>query len=236
MFPPRSQNRNNLRKNVTRLQIFPSKERPKSACIDIHGTFILMWPKNEHLLVIMDLFSKMTKTVPMKGIYAAKVAKQFVNSWVFNYRPPEDLIADNGGCSTSKYFQNVCRIISIMTIFTTTYHPQTNGHVEIYNRAVLAALQTNVTGHTRDWDLYTDVAIFNCIREKLWHRLSSCSRKYQFHWSWSLFRLSKTYEATLNRKKNSGFQTRWRRPANGLRNHERDSRRITTHTYEIRHN
>ena len=101
----------------------------------------------------------------MKGISAAEVARHFVRSWVFNYGPPEDLIADNGGCFTSKYFQDVCRIMNVHNSFTTTYHPQTNGQVERYNRTILAALRTYVADHPRDWDLYTDALkyAYNCL-------------------------------------------------------------------------
>ena len=54
--------------------------------------------------------------------------------------------------------------MSIENNFTTTYHPQTNGQVERYNRTILAALRTYVADHPRDWDLYTDALTYayNC--------------------------------------------------------------------------
>lgn len=55
----------------------------------------------------------MRKTIPMKGISAADVRKQFVNSWVFNYGPLLELVADNGVCFTSKFFWDVCHILYI---------------------------------------------------------------------------------------------------------------------------
>lgn len=69
----------------------------------------------------------------MKGISSAVVAKCFVDSWVFNYGPPAERIADNCGCFTSKFFLDVCKTMSTENNFTMTYHPQTNGQVERYN-------------------------------------------------------------------------------------------------------
>ena len=162
--PHCARNRIKLRKNVEQLQLFPATEPLTSVCIDILGEFIKTQRRNEYLLVITDRYSKLTKTVPMKGISAAEVARHFVNSWVFNYGPPTELVADNGGCFTSKFFIDVCRIMSIKNNFTTTYHPQSNGQVERYNRTILAALRTYVADHPRDWDLYTDALTYayNC--------------------------------------------------------------------------
>ena len=50
--------------------------------------------------------------------------------------------------------------MSIKNNFTTTYHPQSNGQVERYNRTILAARRTYVSDHPRDWDLYTDALTY----------------------------------------------------------------------------
>ena len=89
---------------------------------------------NQYLLVISDRFTKLTKTVPLKGVSAAEVAKAFVDHWVFNYGAPKELLADNGKCFTARFFQDVCRILNVHNLFTTTYYPQANGQVERYNR------------------------------------------------------------------------------------------------------
>lgn len=102
----------------------------------------------------------MTKIVPKKGISAAAVPRYFVNSWIFHYGPPEELMADNGGRFTSKFLQHVCRILSIKNNFRATYQPQTNMQLERYNQTILAALRTYVADHPRDWDVYTDASSY----------------------------------------------------------------------------
>lgn len=84
---------------------------------------------NRYLLVITDRFTKPVLTVPLKGVSAAEFPQQFVNSWVLSYGPPTALIAENGRQFTSRFFQDVCKILNVHNSFTATYHPQTNGQV-----------------------------------------------------------------------------------------------------------
>ena len=162
--PTCARNRIKLRKNVGELQLFPATAPLESVAIDVLGELIRTQRGNEYLLVITDRFTKLTKTVPMKGISAAEVARHFVNEWVFNYGPPKELLADNGGCFTAKFFQSVCKILNVHNQFTTTYHPQTNGQTERFNRTIKAMIRSYLADHPRDWDLYTGALTFayNC--------------------------------------------------------------------------
>ena len=105
---------------------------------------------NRYLLVIVDRFTKLVKTVPLKNISASSVARAFVTHWVFKFGPPTDLISDNGNQFTSKFFLDVCRILKVHNSFTTTYHPQTNGQVEIFNRTIVSAIRAYLVDHPRD--------------------------------------------------------------------------------------
>ena len=159
-----ARNRVMLRKRQKNLRLFPATAPLESVAIDILGELIRTPRGNRYLLVIVDRFTKMVRTIPIKTITAAEVAKHFVHDWIFHYGPPVDLIADNGKQFTAKFFQDVCRTLNVNNIFTTTYHPQTNGQVERFNRTILSALQTYIADHPNDWDLYTDAITYayNC--------------------------------------------------------------------------
>ena len=73
--------------------------------------------------MISDRYSKLVRTVPLKKITAAHIAQAFVHHGVFVYGPPVKLLSDNGTQLTARYFQNICQILGIRNIFTTTYHP-----------------------------------------------------------------------------------------------------------------
>jgi transposase InsO family protein len=54
----------------------------------------------------------------------------------------------------------VCRELGIAKVFTTAYHPQTNGKVERFNRTILNALRTYVAKSQADWYDYTSAITY----------------------------------------------------------------------------
>lgn len=122
--PHCTRNRSKLRNNTAKPQLFPATAPSASVCFNILVECIKIQRRNGYLLVITDRVSKTTETVPMKALSAVEVASDFMKAWAFNSRPPEELIANNDGCFTSKFFIDVCKIISIKNNFTTRYHPK----------------------------------------------------------------------------------------------------------------
>ena len=70
------------------------------------------------------------------------------------------LLSDNGGEFIAKFFRAVCRIFGIRNLFTTAYHPQTNGQAKRFNRTLKSALRKYVAEHQKDWDLYTSAIAY----------------------------------------------------------------------------
>jgi transposase InsO family protein len=116
---------------------------------------------NRFLLVITDRFSKLTSTVSLRVISALAVAKAFCEHWVFVYGTPRYALTDNGAQFAAKFFLEVCRELGIAKVFTTAYHPQTNGQFERYNRTIVNALQGYVSELKNDWDEFTSAITFS---------------------------------------------------------------------------
>jgi len=83
------------------------------------------------------------------------VAVAFVNDWVFKYGAPDSLVSDNGSQFVADFFQRVCSLLRVSNLFTTTYHPQTNGQAERFNRSLMAMLRCYVEDHPEDWSDFT---------------------------------------------------------------------------------
>jgi transposase InsO family protein len=132
--------------------------------MDILGPLPRTKHGNRFLLVISDRYSKVTKTVPLRTVTVLSVARAFCDHWAYVYGPPISLLTDNGPQFTAKFFQAVCSEMGIQKIFTTAYHPQTNGQVERYNRTILASLRGYVSKRQDDWDDFTSAVTFayNC--------------------------------------------------------------------------
>ena len=141
-----------MRKRTNPLALFPATEPLRDLSIDILGPLTRTKRHFRFVLVITDRFTKLTQAVPLRKINALNVAIAFVEHWVFKYGPPRTLISDNGRQFASKFFLRVCGYVGLSNIFTSTYHPQTNGQVERYNRTILAMLLNYVNEHQDDWD------------------------------------------------------------------------------------
>ena len=155
-----AKNRIALRKRAIFVRLFPATIPLEFVSIDILDELIRTRRGNKFLLVINDRFSKLLRTIPLRLITAMEIARAFTHHWVFVYGSPLTLFSDNGLQFAAKLFIDICRIIAIKNVFTTTYHPQCNGQVERFNRSIINALRHYVADHPKEWDLFTDALTF----------------------------------------------------------------------------
>jgi len=85
---------------------------------------------NRYLLVMVDRFYKLTRVVAIPREDAETVASAFCDTWVASYGPPDIHLTDNGPQLTSTLFQGDYRLMGTTNLYSTTYHPQTQGQVE----------------------------------------------------------------------------------------------------------
>lgn len=98
--------------------------------------------------------------MPLKNIIAVTVAKAILTDCVFVYAPALILLSDIGLHFTSKFFQDIWRILEVIKIFPKCYHQQGNWQVEQSSRTMLGALQSYVADQPKSLDLYTDAITF----------------------------------------------------------------------------
>ena len=149
-----AKNRLRLLRKASEMRLFPATAPLESVAIDILGPL----PKSTRgylfMLVISDRFTKLTQVVPLRRITAYDVAVAFVEQWVFKYGAPATLLSDNGSQFVAHFFRRVCNILQVHNLFTTTYHPQTNGQVERFNRSLAAMLRCYVEDNPGLWCMY----------------------------------------------------------------------------------
>jgi len=129
------------------LKTFPPKESLTDLCMDLLGPLPRKAAGNEHRLVIVDRFSKMTRAIPLQRIDAETIAAAFFNNGMAVYGPPATVFSDNGPQFRSTFFRGVCSLLGISNRYSTTYRPQTNGQVGRYNRTIVGQLRTYVEDH-----------------------------------------------------------------------------------------
>ena len=147
-----AQERIKLRTHSAPLKLFPAQKPLEFVAIDILGPLErAAVDGSRYILVMTDRFSKLTKAVPLKKITAHKVAQAFLEHWCFNYEFPAILLSDNGSQFTAALFKTVCTELGIRQLFTTAYHPQTNGQVERFNRTILAGIRAFRADNPKYW-------------------------------------------------------------------------------------
>ena len=149
-----AKNRIRLLKQANKMRLFPATTPLECCAIDILGPLPKSPDGYRFLLVVTDRFTKLTHAFPLKRIKADDVAIMFVNEWVFKYGAPKELVSDNGSQFVSTLFQEACKLLSVDNAFTMTYHPQTNGQAERFNRSLTAMLRCYVEDHPAEWPKY----------------------------------------------------------------------------------
>ena len=149
-------------RKTTKLQLFPPTAPMEFIAMDILGPLTLTDQGNRFLLVVTDRFSKLTRAYPLATTTAEVVAKTFFDGWVAaGYGIPQVLLTDNGTQFVAKFFQSFCRILGVKQVFTSAYHPSTNGQTERFNRTIVEFMGAYVAEHQRDWDELAAIATYS---------------------------------------------------------------------------
>jgi hypothetical protein len=112
-------------------------------------------------LVISDRFSKLSVAVPLPDQTATTVAQAFVYRWLVYYGAQLVIITDKGFNFASKFFGVITNMFGVKQVYTSAYHPSTNGKVERFN-ATLADTLVVLTNKKRYWDKAIDLACHAC--------------------------------------------------------------------------
>ena len=108
------------RRKTNYLKTFPPTEPLTDLCMDLLGPLPRTAAGNEHLLVIVDHFSKMTRAIPLQRIDAETIAAAFLDRWVAAHGPPATVLSDNGPQFRSTFFHGVCSLLGIPNRYYTT--------------------------------------------------------------------------------------------------------------------
>ena len=87
-------------------------------------------PKVEHILVIVDHFTRYTRAYVTKDQKASTAAKTLYEGFISIFGAPERILMDQGKTITSEVVQQLCSQFGISQSTTIAYHPQGNGQVE----------------------------------------------------------------------------------------------------------
>ena len=72
--------------------------------------------------------------------------------------PPDTVLTENGPQFASLFFQGVCSMMGIRNLYTSTYHPPTNGQVECFNKTLVDMFMHHIEDYQDNWDELVSVS------------------------------------------------------------------------------
>lgn len=152
--------------NKGRVQPVPLESMPlidtpfKRIAIDLIGPFQPV-SNNGHryVLTIIDVATRFPYAIPLKNIDTISVAEALLS--VFTCMGcPQEILSDCGTQFLSDLMKEFYRLMSIMPIHTSPYHPQSNGMVERFNGTLKTMLKKVVKDQPTCWDRYIPALLF----------------------------------------------------------------------------
>lgn len=111
----------------------------------------------DSIYVFIDRFSKAIQLVPFKASdFTAVDFAEMIENYIFNaWGPPEDIVCDNASLHTSGYLREYVSTRQVTLLYSTAYHPQTDGQTERSIQIVKHYFRKSVEGRDQhDWVRY----------------------------------------------------------------------------------
>jgi transposase InsO family protein len=106
----------------------------------------------DFIFVVVDRLTKFAHLFAIPMDYKAiQVAELFFREVFWLHGLPTQIVSDRDGRFISAFWQEIFRLAGTELATSTSYHPQTDGQIEIVNKWVEGYLRNYVGGQQRTW-------------------------------------------------------------------------------------
>lgn len=116
--------------------------------------------ENRYVLIITDYFTRHIVAVPLPNCSAEKTAEALFNEYFCKFGIPCLIISDQGSHFRNQLMASMRSLIGYNHVFSTPYHPQTNGIVERFNSTFIPQISKLHDSEHNNWDEYLQAVVF----------------------------------------------------------------------------
>jgi transposase InsO family protein len=116
---------------------------------------------NKYIISLTDVLSKFVVTKAVRDNTAQTVVRFLKEDIITKFGTPHCILTDNGTHFTSSLTNELLKCIGTTHLYSTPYHPQTNGQIERYNSTMDAKIAALSNLRKTDWDDQLPFVTFN---------------------------------------------------------------------------
>jgi len=115
---------------------------------------------NRYVLVVTDRLSGYVFAAASPTNTAQDTARILIEKVILVHGPPDILITDQGGHFKNELLQAISKLVGCTHVFSTPYHPQTNGQTERWNSTFVTQLAKFCNADQNNWDTYLPSIVY----------------------------------------------------------------------------
>ena len=143
------------------LTVTDTKTTPwEKVYLDVVGPLPMTENGMKYILTCQDNLSKYFIAIPMQNQTSEEVTNAFVRNIILIYGIPTEIVTDQGSNFMSDVFKRICKLFKIDKIFTTAYHPESNGALERTHKTLANYLRCFCDTKVNNWDEWIPFACF----------------------------------------------------------------------------
>src|SRR5919109_4402181 len=150
--------RRGRRRNKEPLQPIPVGDPFYQIGIDIVGPLPKTKQGNKYIVVATDYLTKWPEAKALTEATALQVANFIYDDIICRHGCPQLILSDRGTHFRNQLIEKLLDKFRIKHLFSTLYHPATNGLVEQFNRTLCESLAKTTSNN--EWDIHIPSVLF----------------------------------------------------------------------------
>ena len=127
---------------------------------DCCGSFPEPNSGNRYVVFFTDYCTRWVEAFAVPNSEATTIARLLVDDIIGRHGAPRKLLSDRGSNYLSSLIREVCFLMNTEKVFTTSYHPQSDGLVERFNGTMAQCISHYVESNQKNWDTYLNTILF----------------------------------------------------------------------------